>query len=185
LALLALARAALEAHLAGRPLPPPCAVPGATLKRGAFVTLMERGALRGCIGHIAPDRELGLVVQDMAVAAARDDPRFAPVALEELPLLTLEISVLSEPTALPAPVDPARVVVGRDGVIVRRGKLVALLLPQVATEYQWQPEAFLAATCRKAGLPHEAWREPETCVLTFRADVFAEPGEEGQGTGDG
>src|SRR3989440_5233104 len=173
-ALLGLARATLDAHLAGRPLPAVCAVPGAALKRGAFVTLTERGALRGCIGHIAPDRELGAVVQEMAVAAARDDPRFAPVTREELGSLALEISVLSEPTRLPAPVDAMRVVVGRDGLMVRRERLVGLLLPQVAHEYHWGPEAFLAAACRKAGLPPEGWREPGTEVFTFQADVFGE-----------
>lgn len=164
----------MEAHVAGRPLPPLCAVPGAALKRGAFVTLTERGALRGCIGHIAPDRELGAVVQEMTIAAARDDPRFAPVSREELPSVALEISVLTECTRLPAPVDANRVVAGRDGVMVRREDLVALLLPQVAREYHWGPEAFLAAACRKAGLPPDAWREPGTAVFTFQADVFGE-----------
>jgi len=148
------------------------------------VTLTERGALRGCIGHIAADRELGAVVQEMAIAAARDDPRFAPVSLEELPSLALEISVLTERTLLPAPVDAARVVVGRDGLAVRREQLIALLLPQVGREYHWGPEAFLAATCRKAGLPPDAWQEPATEVFTFQADVFAEGRETGSGKGE-
>ncbi len=170
-----LARATLEAYLAGQPLPPVPDVPGARVSRGAFVTITERGALRGCIGHIAGDRPLGDVVRDMTVAAARDDPRFAPVAPEELPDVALEISVLSLPAALqPAPVDPRRIVVGRDGLIVRRGRHIGLLLPQVAAEYDWGPEAFLAATCRKAGLPPDAWREPETELHAFWADVFGE-----------
>ena len=172
------------AHLAGRPLPPVPAVPGAALKRGAFVTLLERGALRGCIGHTAADRTLGAVVQEMTVAAARDDPRFAPVAPEELPALAVEISVLSALAPLPAPIEPSCIVVGRDGLIVRRERLSALLLPQVATEYEWSPEAFLVATCRKAGLPPAAWREPGTEVLAFQADVFGETGEEGRGRGE-
>lgn len=130
--------------------------------------------MRGCIGHIAPDRELGAVVQEMTIAAARDDPRFAPVSREDLPSLALEISVLTECIQLPAPVDANRVVTGRDGVMVRRGDLAALLLPQVAREYHWGPEAFLAATCRKAGLTPDAWREPGTAVFTFQADVFGE-----------
>jgi len=184
-ALLGMARATLAAHLAGRPLPPIPGVPGAWLKRGAFVTLYERGALRGCIGHIAADRELGSVVQEMAMAAARDDPRFAPVEPAELALIAVEISVLSEPVRLPMPVEPARIVVGRDGVIVRREQRIALLLPQVATEQGWGPEAFLAAACRKAGLLPDAWREPGTEVLAFQADVFGEPGEEEQGRRDG
>jgi len=93
-----------------------CAVPGAALHRGAFVTLLERGALRGCIGHVVADQTLGLVVQEMTIAAARDDPRFAPITLDELPALTLEISVLAEPTPIPAPVDPACIEIGRDGL---------------------------------------------------------------------
>jgi uncharacterized protein len=183
-ALLALARATLEAHLAGRPLPPVPAVAGAALKRGAFVTLSERGALRGCIGHIPADRALGAVVRDMAVAAACDDPRFAPVERAELPTIALEISVLSEPMRLPEPIEPSRIVVGRDGLVVRRERRVALLLPQVAVEYHWEAEAFLAAACRKAGLPLDAWQEPGTEVLTFQADVFGEPRELGMGSGN-
>ncbi|PYP52945.1 MAG: AMMECR1 domain-containing protein [Gemmatimonadetes bacterium] len=179
-ALLGLARATLTAHLARRPLPPAPAVSGALLKRGAFVTITARGALRGCIGHIAADRELGTVVPEMTVAAAQDDPRFPPVEPDELPDLALEISVLSEA----APVDASRIVAGRDGVIVRRGRNVGLLLPQVARDHHWGPEALLAATCRKAGLPPEAWREPGTELFTFQADVFGEPREEGRGKRD-
>jgi AmmeMemoRadiSam system protein A len=156
------------------------------LKRGAFVTITERGALRGCIGRIADDRPLGEVVREMTVAAARDDPRFPPVVPTELPGLALEISVLGAPAALlPTPVEPGRLVLGRDGLIVRRGSHVGLLLPQVATEYHWGPEAFLAATCRKAGLSPDAWRESDTAVLAFQADVFAEPKEPERGQGEG
>jgi AmmeMemoRadiSam system protein A len=151
---------------------PACAAAG--LKRGAFVTITERGALRGCIGHVAADRDLGSVVRAMTVAAAQDDPRFAPVAPEELPHLALEISVLSEALRLVPPVDPAQIVVGRHGLVVRDGRHVGLLLPQVATDYHWGPEAFLAATCRKAGLAPERWREPSAEVFTFLADVFGE-----------
>src|SRR4029077_4136006 len=145
-------RATLAAHLAGRPLPPVPVVAGAAVKRGAFVTLYERGALRGCIGHVTADRELGGVVQEMAIAAARDDPRFAPVEPDELALIAVEISVLLAPVLLPTPIEPARIVVGRDGVIVRREGRIALLLPQVAAELGWGPEALLTAACRKAGL---------------------------------
>jgi AmmeMemoRadiSam system protein A len=149
-----------------------------------FVTITARGALRGCIGHIAADRELGAVVRDMTVAAARDDPRFPPVEPDELPDLALEISVLTEAAPVVPPVDPARIAVGRDGVMVRRGRNAALLLPQVARDHQWGVDALLAATCRKAGLPAEAWREPGTELFTFQADVFGETGEEGRGTRD-
>jgi uncharacterized protein (TIGR00296 family) len=90
-----------------------------------------------------------------------------------LPTLRIEISVLQAPVRVERP-EAARVVIGRDGLLVRRGGAVGLLLPQVAVEHQLGPEAFLAAACRKAGLPPEIWREPGTEVFTFQADVFGE-----------
>jgi AmmeMemoRadiSam system protein A len=171
--------------VAGRPAPDLPDVPGARLRRGAFVTLEEQGgALRGCIGRIAADRPLGDVVRSMAVSAAREDPRFPAVAPGELPALRIEISVLQAPVRVEPP-EAVRVVVGRDGLLVRREGAVGLLLPQVAAEHRLGAEAFLVAACRKAGLPPESWREPGTEVFTFQADVFGETGEEGEGTGDG
>ena len=177
-ALLALARRAIAAALVGDPAPDVPDVAGARLRRGAFVTLEERtgGDLRGCIGRVGrsgDDRPLGEVVRSVAVSAAVEDPRFPPVAPEELPELRIEISVLGEPSPL-EPRDPAKLVIGRDGLLVRRGSAVGVLLPQVATEHGLSAEAFLAASCRKAGLAPHAWREPGTQVLTFQADVFGE-----------
>ncbi len=174
-ALLALARGAIAAALAGGPAPHLPHVPGARLHRGAFVTLEEArdGALRGCIGRIAGDRPLGEVVRTVAVSAATEDPRFPPVTPEELADLRIEISVLGEPSPF-EPTDPSRLVIGRDGLLVRRGSALGVLLPQVAAEHALGPEAFLAAACRKAGLGPMAWREPDTHVFTFHADVFGE-----------
>lgn len=143
------------------------------IQRGAFVTLRVGRDLRGCLGHIAPDRALGDLVPNLAVAAAREDPRFPPVAAGELDRVTIEISVLSPPTPVDAGV-PGAVVIGRDGLIVERGRARGILLPQVAPEQGWGVEPFLSATCEKAGLPGGAWREPGTRVLTFQADVFDE-----------
>jgi len=172
--LLALARRAIAAALAGDPAPAVPDVPGTRLHRGAFVTLEEKdGGLRGCIGRIASDRPLGDVVRNVAVSAAVDDPRFPAVAPEELPELRIEISVLGEPSPF-EPSGPGALVIGRDGLLVRRRSALGLLLPQVATEHGLGPEAFLAAACRKAGLGPHAWREPGTQVFTFQADVFGE-----------
>jgi uncharacterized protein (TIGR00296 family) len=87
--------------------------------------------------------------------------------------LHIEISVLSEPMRVDPP-DAARVQPGRDGVIVRRSGRQGLLLPQVATEFDWGPEALLAAACRKAGLADDAWREAESELYVFQADIFGE-----------
>jgi uncharacterized protein len=147
--------------------------PGAGLRRGAFVTLLAGEALRGCIGRVAGDRRLGDVVRAMAVAAARDDPRFPPVAVDELAVLRYEISVLTAAQPL-APVLPDRLRVGRDGLWVRRGSASGILLPQVARDQQWTVTQFLEAACRKAGLHGDSWREPGTRVYAFEADIFGE-----------
>lgn len=139
------------------------------------MTLTERegGALRGCIGHIASDLPLGEVVGRMAIAAALEDPRFPPVTAEQLAHLHIEISALTEPVRL-LRAEPSAIVPGRDGLIVQGGGRQGLLLPQVAVEYGWDAEAFLAATCRKAGFAARAWQAPGTAVFTFQADVFGE-----------
>ena len=173
-ALLDLARRAIAAKLAGAAEPPIPDLPIAQQRRGAFVSLHENGGtLRGCIGHVTSDRPLGEVVRQVAVSAARNDPRFPPVTPEELADLHIEISVLSEPV----PVDlaqRARLVIGRDGVLLRSGSTHAVLLPQVATEHRLGPEAFLDAVCQKAGLRPGSWREPGMQVFTFTADVLVE-----------
>ncbi|MGH7615548.1 MAG: AmmeMemoRadiSam system protein A [Gemmatimonadales bacterium] len=171
--LLALVRHTLEAELLGGTAEAPPDVPALRARRGAFVTLRRGLELRGCIGHVPADRPLAEVVMRMAVSAATTDPRFPPVAPEELSDLRIEISVLSEPVRVDPP-DVARVQPGRDGVIVRRSGRQGVLLPQVATEFDWGPEALLAAACRKAGLAADAWREAESELYVFQADIFGE-----------
>jgi len=119
------------------------------------------------------DRPLGEVIRQVAVSAARSDPRFAPITPDELADLRIEISVLSELVRMEA-ADSGRLVIGRDGVLVQRGRAQAVLLPQVATEQGFEVEAFLNAACHKAGLIAGSWREPATHVFTFTADVFVE-----------
>ena len=158
--------------LAGLPQPDIPNIPAARQRRGAFVSLHEAtGVLRGCIGHVQPDQPLGEVIRQVAVSAAERDPRFAPVTREELPELRIEISVLSEPVPAGG-TDLDRLVIGRDGLLVRNGHAHAVLLPQVATDHGFGREAFLDAVCRKAGLGPGSWREPATQVFTFTADVF-------------
>lgn len=145
-------------------LSPALQAPGA-----AFVTLKEKGELRGCIGRVTARAPLAETVADMAAAAALEDPRFAPVAPAELPGLSVEISVLTPMRPLSRPED---VVVGRDGLMVARGLHSGLLLPQVPVELGWGREEFLDQTCRKAGLPASCWRDPATAVSVFSAEVF-------------
>lgn len=170
--LLRIARTALREAVYGRPLPPLKDLPGPLrTPRGAFVTLKRRGELRGCIGHVYPHLSLAETVQQMAAAAALRDPRFPPVSPDELPEIEVEISALG----LPQKVEKVeQICVGRHGLIVHHPDGQGLLLPQVAAERGWDRETFLAHTCRKAGLPRDAWKSPEAEISVFSAEVFGE-----------
>lgn len=170
--LLQLARQSIEAAVRGESLPPlPDGPPVLSEPRGAFVTIKRQQRLRGCIGYTQPIGPLAEVVQKVAVAAALDDPRFRPVGPSELNQLDLEVSVLSKPEPLS---DPSQVVVGKHGLIIQRGAASGLLLPQVATEYGWDRETFLAEVSRKAGMAPTAWKERDAKLFTFTAEVFHE-----------
>jgi AmmeMemoRadiSam system protein A len=169
--LLQTAREAIGARLARRPPLFPPAPPSLSTLCGAFVTLKVRGELRGCIGHITASQPLVEAVKDVAVSSAFDDPRFPPLSPEEWPRVRIEISVLSPFECI---TDLQRITVGVHGIMVRNGHRSGLLLPQVATEQGWDREAFLAHCCRKAGLPVDAWRSPETRIEIFSATVFQE-----------
>ena len=172
--LLQIARDAIVKHVEGAsgaaaPLPESVALQRAG---GAFVTIHHHGELRGCIGHLEANQPLVAVIRECAVAACSADPRFPPVTPGELTGLEIELSLLGplEPVAAP----PAGIEVGRDGLLVEQGWQRGLLLPQVATERQWDREMFLAQTCHKAGLPRDAWKRGAK-VWRFEAEVFGEP----------
>ncbi len=172
-ALLRVARDGLEAAVLGRPPEPvPGELAGHLGAPGAcFVTLVEGGELRGCIGGLEASEPLSQAARAMAAAAALRDPRFRPVQPAELPRVELSLSVL---TPLRRLVDPAELEVGRHGLVVTRGGHRGVLLPQVAVEHGWDRAAFLARTCQKAGLPLDAWRDPETVLEVFSAEVVRE-----------
>jgi AmmeMemoRadiSam system protein A len=142
--------------------------------RGAFTTLHRSGQLRGCIGYVIALHPLYRTIADTAAGAAFRDPRFVPVTVSELAELVIEISVLSPLL----PIKPEEVEVGRHGLMVTLGQARGLLLPQVPLEWGWDREKFLSETCRKAGLPADAWMHG-ACLEAFTAEVFGEnqPGE--------
>jgi AmmeMemoRadiSam system protein A len=171
--LLSLARRALEAHFRGDPPPRLGSDRSETFGqvRALFVTLRRRGKLRGCIGTLSPEGDLTRTVPRFALRAALEDPRFPPLSSGELPECDIEISVLTPP----APVeDPETIEVGRDGLIIEARGQSGLLLPQVATEWGFDRERFLAEVCLKAGLSPGAWREPGARIWKFQAEVFGE-----------
>jgi AmmeMemoRadiSam system protein A len=172
LALLRLARRAIEARLAGRPGPPWPDDPELQAHGGVFVSLHARsdGALRGCVGFVEPLFPLGEAVCRAAVAAASEDPRFAPVTASELPTLVLDVSVLGAAQ----PIRPEAVQVGVHGLVLRHRGLSGLLLPQVPVEHGWDRIGFLDHLCLKVGLPPGAWQEAGAQLLAFTAVVLRE-----------
>jgi AmmeMemoRadiSam system protein A len=138
---------------------------------GVFATLELEGELRGCIGYFHRGEDLLSLIRRAVVAAALDDPRFGRVSIDEVPRLAISITVLAPPVPI---ADPSEVVIGRDGILIERGGARGLLLPQVAARRGWDRELFLRETCRKAGLPPDAWRDGVTVVQRFEALHFEE-----------
>jgi AmmeMemoRadiSam system protein A len=142
------------------------------LKEAAvFVTIKKHGQLRGCVGSVVPVKALGAAVAAAAQNAAISDPRFPPVSPGELDDLEFEISVLSRFYKVR---DAQQVEVGEHGLLIGKGRNQGLLLPQVATEQNWDRETFLEQTCLKAGLPMQAWKDTDTEIYVFSATVFGE-----------
>lgn len=161
-------------------------IPGNTPKKlfeksGVFVTLNElEGShvrLRGCIGRPYPTQPLIEATIDSAVDAAVHDPRFAPVGPHELDQIIVDLSVLTPPKKIEY-TEPEQLLelvkVGRDGLIVSRGMMRGLLLPQVPVDYGWDTKTFLEHTCNKAGLPKDLWKEPGIEFMSFQAEIFGE-----------
>lgn len=165
-----IARKTIECALQGRPQPEP-QVTSPTLKelRGAFVTLEKNHQLRGCIGMIQATKPLYQTVQEMAEAAAFRDPRFPPLDKEEWADVEIEISVLTPMREIK---EISEIQVGVHGLYIVKGSHRGLLLPQVATDYGWDRKTFLEHTCMKAGLPAEAWKDPNARIYVFSADIF-------------
>jgi uncharacterized protein (TIGR00296 family) len=156
-------------------------------KRGVFVTLnvVEEGGsmLRGCIGFPYPVKPLVDAIQEAAVLAASDDPRFNPVTPEELQTIVVEVSVLTLPVELRVKNRkelPSKVRIGEDGLMISTSFAGGLLLPQVATEQRWGAEEFLNQACLKAGVSPDSWLLPQTKVQVFQADIFAEKTPRGE-----
>lgn len=136
-----------------------------------FVTLHKDAMLRGCIGEIFPSQPLYQSVLTNAIRAGVSDPRFPAVTASELSQLHMEISVLTPPQDVPSYQD---IQLGRDGMILSQGRRHAVFLPQVAPEQGWDLDQTLTHLSMKAGLPAEAWKQPETTFQTFQAIVFQE-----------
>lgn len=167
--LLKVAREAITAHLEGRNYTP-AETEETRRKSGVFVTVKVSGELRGCIGMIKSRTSLVEAVAEMAVSAASDDERFAPLKIDELEKLEIQISVLS-PLEVVHRLDSIKV--GRDGLMIKLDMHSGLLLPQVAVDHGWDYVEFLEQTCLKAGLPKSSYKDRSAQIYKFTAEVFS------------
>jgi AmmeMemoRadiSam system protein A len=135
------------------------------------VTFKIDRKLRGCIGYVEARKPIYETIIDNAINAGTRDPRFAPMTPEDLKKAKIEISVM---TPLKKVGDVADIEVGKHGLMITKGYHSGLLLPQVATEYQWDKETFLQHTCLKAGLKKDDWKEEDAVIYAFSAQVFHE-----------
>lgn len=153
-------------------------------ERGVFVSLYEYPSheLRGCIGFPMPIYKLSEGTVRAAIAAATEDPRFPPVKLEELKGIVVEVSVLTVPekVTFSSPKElPSKILIGRDGLMIKSAYGQGLLLPQVPVEYGWDAEEFLCHLCLKAGLSATYWLSGKFELYKFTAEVFAEESPKG------
>jgi AmmeMemoRadiSam system protein A len=140
------------------------------VKRAVFVTLKQNHALRGCLGTTQAQLPLGEAVRQMTRAAAREDPRFPPLAAGEAEHTSLEISILSPLLRIS---EPAQIRLGDQGVLIRAQGREGLFLPQVAQETGWSRERFLDELCsQKAHLPAEAWKDRKSELYVFTVQAF-------------
>lgn len=176
--LLAIAKTSVETYVKeGKILEFKIDEPSLSKKLGAFVTLKEKGQLRGCIGRFSPTNiPLYEVVSQMAIAAAVQDRRFSPVSKEELRELEYEISVLSPLKKIN---DPKEIELGKHGVEIKKSSKSGVFLPQVATENNWDLEKFMGELCsQKAGLAWDCWKQKDTEIYVFTVQVFGAAEEE-------
>lgn len=144
---------------------------------GVFVTIHRKGQLRGCIGYPEPVKPLVNALIEISVSSATADPRFPPLSLDELDEVELEVSVLTKPELIEVKTPKGylnQIKIGEDGLIVEKGVYRGLLLPQVAVEWCWDVEEFLANTCMKAGLSPDCWFDEKTKIYKFQALIFHE-----------
>lgn len=167
--LLRLAHDSVLSVLQGREISLAPPTPHLAEPRGAFTSLYLHGELRGCIGYVLAVTPVYRAVADTARAAAFEDTRFRPVTLPEASQLQIELSILSPPQSISI----EAIEIGRHGLLISLGGNRGLLLPQVPIEHNWARTTFLEQTCRKAGLPLDAWKNGAT-IEAFTAEVFGE-----------
>jgi len=153
-----------------------------SFKSGVFVTLSNALGLRGCIGYPLSEQSLFSALENAAISAAIEDPRFPPIKYKELDLITFEVTILTPPKKIVVSKPEeylSKIKIGRDGLIIKHGFNSGLLLPQVPIEYGWNVQEFLEHTCEKAGLPKNYWRNSETEIQKFEGIVFKEENPNG------
>ena len=160
--LVKLARKTVETYVKeGKTPQPEELTPEMKERAGAFVSIHKFGELRGCIGTIEPRKDnVAEEIIANAIGSAARDPRFPPIAPDELKDLSYSVDVLTapEPVESQDQLDPKKY-----GAIVEAGHRRGLLLPDLegvdSVDYQ-------IYVCRqKAGIA------PDEPVKLYRFEV--------------
>lgn len=174
--LLELARESIKTYFSGKK-PSMEKVKHLSDKQGVFVTLHKNNDLRGCIGFPMPVHSLNTAIVEAARSAAFHDPRFPPVTEDELKDIEIEISVLTIPKEIKIGHSAEykdKIKIGEDGLVLEGAMGSGLLLPQVATENNFNVEAFLNCLCQKAGMGFNCWKDTGNKISKFQAIIFNE-----------
>lgn len=176
--LIKIARENINAYIKGEEYEPQMDMPNIfSEKLGIFVTLSINSNLRGCIGYPEPYMPLIEGLLDVSISAAFDDPRFNPISLKEFEKTKIEISVLTKPQLIKVNNYEdylSLIKIGRDGLIIENSYHRGLLLPQVPIEQKWDTLTYLENLCYKAGLPYQSWKDNNTKIYSFQAQIFEE-----------
>jgi uncharacterized protein (TIGR00296 family) len=148
-------------------------------KRGIFVTIYKIGRvkeLKGCVGIPYPEMPLIKGIIEASVSACQD-MRFSSLTKQDIKNIRLEISILTEPELIEVK-DPKeylkKIKIGQDGLIIKKGVMSGLLLPQVPLEYKWNVEEYLKNLCYKAGLLADSWSDGSVKIYMFEAHIIKE-----------
>jgi AmmeMemoRadiSam system protein A len=169
-ALLELARSAIETKFLKKQ-PDISKVSNLTEMKGCFVTIEINNQLRGCMGMIRSATSLYETIINTARMAAFQDPRFPSLKEEELKDIKIEISILTRPELIK---EAKEIEIGKDGLIIEQGYHSGLLLPQVFIRYNCTQQQALEMVCEKAGLTIDSWKQPDTRLYKFEAEIFSE-----------
>lgn len=147
-------------------------------KYPVFVTLTKDTQLRGAMGFNDSIYPLYEGVIKSAINSAFSDPRFPPLDKREFDMVSITVSVMTQPTLIEVrnPEDYINIIkIGSDGIMIISTFTSSILFPKTAIENNWSVEELLIEGCRSANLHPDSWQDFDACrVYRFQSQDFSE-----------